>query len=243
MPRKATATAYTQYFHQGGDAMVLRSGKSINGIKNSTLYKDANILLEGNNDIDTPQFGYCVTCFRMFTLFDFLEKHHKELRGEGKARVYGTTLLKFYTVVRDKLQEFIDSIDSNRYKPCECDAQDYRFNGALYDNICRMSEMSEREEYSEMANYTGYGRDREKYRIYHLNFFVVEHLNLFVEEDRNPNEYYLTRDFQKAKQELLHWLKYFQQRHQTEIDTIEAAKKELDKYFPRDCVGEIIKFI
>jgi hypothetical protein len=105
-----------------------------------------------------------------------------------------------------------------------------------------METMSTLEDYAELANYTGYGGiEREKYRMYHKNFFIVEE----VEEDVNGEfGYIITRDFEQTRNELLHWKKYFNQEHQSVID---AALIALTKYkkgrINDDCIGEIMKFM
>lgn len=203
----------TQFFHNSRNSMTLRSGKTINGIVNSTLYKDFQTLFKRDNTGNTIQFGYCRTCFLVCSLFDFLEKYHKDIRGDYNSRIYGALLLEFYLMIRKKLKEYIKTIEDNTIDRCECNTQDYKLNGAIYRNINKMREISQQNEYSKMANYSGYGPERKKYRMYHLNFFIVE---------EELDGYYITRDYEKTKDELLHWLKYFNEEHQSTLDASEA---------------------
>jgi hypothetical protein len=226
----------TQFNYNRKEGMRLRSGKVINCINNIPFYTDFCNMTSGYNLDSNPQFGYCTKCFTLFSLFDFCEKYHKELRGEER-NIYGKTsvFLDIYNVIRSKLEEFINVIDTEGLI-CSCEEQDYIFDGAIYQNICHMLDLSEEEEYSKMANYTGYGREREKYRIYHKNFF----------------EYYITddglevigRNFHRVREELAHWLKYFKHAHQS---VIIDAKKILATHervkINADCIGEILSFL
>ena len=240
MPRKAAA--YTQFMYHPADSMILRSGKTINGCCNAKIVEDARALGDFDNTKNTPQYGYCKVCFSIFGLFDFLEKYHKNIRGEEKT-IHGADLnywLVIYNISKNKIDEFINTIDKGDVV-CECDKQNYKLNGILVNNFWLMDSMSKKEKYSKMANYTGYGVEREKYRIYHKNFFIIERVYEDYIGDELHEEYYITRDFQKAKKELLHWQKYFSQEHQSVIDT---AEKGLKKIFNNDdLVGEVTKFL
>lgn len=218
--------------------MILRSGKSINGVSNSQIRKDLNDIQKWNNAGNTPQYGYCKTCFTIFTMFGFLEKYHKNIRGEERT-IHGSQSEWFslYANVREKLEEFIKIIEQDHCE-CKCVEEDRYLGGAIYRNIHRMDELSARDNYAEMADYTGYGKEREKYRIYHRNFFILEEVE---DEDGSILCYMLTRDFEKTRSELLHWLEYFKQEHQTVLDAAEKAL--LSKSIGKDSVGEIMKFL
>jgi len=226
----------TQFNYNSKEGMRLRSGKVINCVNNIPFYTDFCNMAYGYNEENTPQYAYCKKCFTLFSLFDFCEKYHKELRGEER-NIYGKTsvFLDIYNVVRNKLDEFINVIDTEGLI-CSCEEQDYIFDGAIYKNICHMLDLSEEEEYIKMANYTGYGREREKYRIYHKNFFVnnIDDNGLDI----------IGRDFQRVREELAHWLKYFKRAHQSVID---ETKKTLANHknfkVNSDCIGEILSFL
>lgn len=224
--------------------MILRSGKSINGLKNTKFNKDAMLLTSGDNTANTPQYGYCKNCFLIFALFEFMEKYHKDLRGEERT-IHGKSshLPGLYLAIRAKLEEFIDCIDRQACS-CNCEEQDILLEGTIYRNICLMETLSRLAEYKEMANYCGYGKDREMYRLYHKNFFIIEEVAEEEEDEDGEARYIITRDFHMTRNELLHWLGYFRQEHQTVID---AARKALrtykNGYIPDDCIGQIIKFL
>jgi len=226
----------TQFNYGRAEGMQLRSGTIINHVANSQLGKDAAVLFNGDCDVDTPQYGYCKKCFTIFTMFDFLEKHHKQIRCE-EITVHGktSTWIALHKVIREKLEEFIHVIDTKGVD-CSCEDQDWFYNGAIYNNICFMLDLSEQPEYIKMANYTGYGREREKYRIYHKNFFEYEVTENGLE--------IIGRNFHRVREELAHWLKYFKRSHQTVIDN---AKKELTAHkrvaVNDDCITEILSFL
>ena len=226
---------YRQFVCSRPESMILRSGKSINGIGNTQLSKDMQIMVSGDNTINAPHYGYCKSCFSLFAMFEFLEKYHREIRGEER-KLNGQTLeqwLMLYQTVKRKLEEFIGTIDNGQCS-CDCNKQDNILDGALRENIWHMENLSQQRNYAEFAEYTGYGVDREKYRIYHKNFLTV----FDIDEDA----YYLIRDYQKIREELVHWLKYFSQSHMSQI---ESAKQELMKNtnLCKNVIGEIIKFL
>jgi len=139
-------------------------------------------------------------------------------------------------VIREKLEEFIHVIDTKGVD-CSCEDQDWFYNGAIYNNICFMLDLSEQPEYIKMANYTGYGREREKYRIYHKNFFDYR-----VTEDGVVEV--TGRNLARVREELAHWLKYFKRAHQSVID---KAKKALVTHkrvtINADCITEVLSFL
>lgn len=231
----------TQFMYSNSEAMVLRSGKTINGLSNSWFGKDSHALITGDNTVNTPQHGYCNACFTIFSLFDFMEIYYKELRGEER-KIHGKPgdCLPIYLVIRKKLEEFITEIDAGKCV-CSCEREDYERDGIIYENICRMERLTEQYGLSSMADYAGYGRDREKYRIYHRNFFIVTGS---AEDEDGLFGYSITRDFQRTKEELRHWLKYFRQEHQSVLDAAEKALLSYKKVrLNRDCIGEIMKFL
>jgi len=219
--------------------MRLRSGTAINCCVNSPIVNemtnDNYALVHGYaRDINSLHYGYCEKCCKLFGLFDFLEKYHKEIRGEER-NVHGKMPLwtTLYKVIRDKLEEFINVIDTSGIR-CTCDR---RFGGKMYDNICFMIERSKEKDYIMMANYTGYGREREKYRIYHKNFFDYR-----VTEDGVVEV--TGRNLARVREELAHWLKYFKRAHQSVID---KAKKALVTHkrvtINADCITEVLSFL
>ena len=234
----------TQFLYSASESMVLRSGKSINGINNSKLNRDAMMLTNGDTSADTPQYGYCRTCFLIFGLFDFIEKYHKELRGD-ETTIHGgkTQWIPLYNVIRVKLENFIDCIDRGVCR-CKCEEQDRLLDMTLSNNIHRMDTMAMIGNYEEMADYTGYGREREKYRIYHRNFFIVEEFEIDDGHGEFFSDYTITRDFHMTRHELLHWLEYFKKPHQSVIDATRTALSAYKKaYIGTDCIEEIIKFL
>ena len=211
------------------DSMILRSGTSINGIKNSQFFKDLKVLTSVNNTLNTPQYGYCAACFILFATFELLEKYHTEIRENEKLYNY------IYKILQVKLQKFLREIDDGGCI-CKCDDQNYMLEGTILDNIHRMINLSRRDEYKELADYTGYDGDkREKYRMYHKNFFMIEEVETFGEID-----YYIKRDFRRTREEVLHWIKYFSQEHKCIINT---TTRELKNSLNDDCIGEIVKYM
>ena len=246
---KKKKVAYDQFMYGKKDSMVLRSGKTLSGFNNSQMYKDIKALLKGDNTKDVPHHGYCTICFTLFSLFEFLETHHEELRGT-KRKIHGRGLdfdqqrVNLYNIVKKKIEEFIAVIDSgecNNDTSCSCNEQNYRLGGLLMTNYELMQYLAEREEYASMVEYAGYhGSKREKYRLVHKNFFIVR---LVANNDFYMTTYYqMKRDFGKVRAELLHWLAYFQQPHASVIKTtrrVLVADSELND----DCIGEVLKYI
>ena len=224
--------------------MRLRSGTTINCLRNTKFFKDIKILLDEESSYeDKPHYGYCRTCSIIFGLFDFLEKYHNELRGEDKTRLKGNSaeLLSLYYATRKKLKEMIDTIDSNTVT-CKCNEQNIYYDGTLYYNYTYMQELSEQSDYQKMANYTGYGPDREKYRLYHNNFTIC----IREENPFDPDDVYIImgRDFQKVRSELQHWSKYFNKEH---YSIVSKTKKALDShpriFINQDCISNILEFL
>ncbi len=237
---------YIQFLNPSELSMILRSGKSINinDFGTSQLYKDLTILVKGNNDEDTLHTGYCETCFTIFSLFQFLEKYYKKIRGEEKIINEDNVemLMDIYKYIREKLEDFIEAIENGTCNDCECNESNQINDGLIHSNIRYMQDIYEQDEYVKFKNYSGYGSERVKYRIYHLNFFDIEYLDGVQDEDEDEKgELYITRNWEEIKNELIHWLKYFKQDHQFIIDT--TSRKELLKYLNNDCVGEIMKFL
>ena len=237
--RKMDRRAPKQFIYPRAESMILRSGNVINGVANSQIGRDLNAIKTANNTGNTPNYGYCRTCFIIFALFGFLEKYHKEIRGEER-NIHGSPSewLNLYSTVRDKIEEFIGYIDRWGCH-CKCGEEDHSLRGTIYKNIRLMESLSRRDDYVEMADYAGYGGpEREKYRMYHKNFFVVDEVE---DDDDSVLCYSISRDFQRTRDELVHWLKYFRQEHQTVLD---AAEEVLSRYnIGNDCVGEIMKFL
>ena len=237
--RKMDRRAPTQFIYPRAESMILRSGNAINGVANSQIGMELNAIKTANNTSNTPNYGYCRTCFIIFALFEFLEKYHKEIRGEER-NIHGSPSewLRLYSTVRDKLEEFIGYIDRWGCH-CKCGEENHSLRGTIYKNIRLMESLSRRDDYVEMADYTGYGGpEREKYRMYHRNFFVVDEVE---DDDGSVLCYTISRDFEKTRDELLHWQKYFSQEHQSVLDAAEDALSF--KNIGNDCVGEIMKFL
>jgi len=233
-----------QFLEPSEHSIILRSGKSIhiNDFGTSEFYKDLTILVTGN-DIDI--LHNCEICFPIFSLFEFLEVYYKIIRGEEKSINEDNVemLMDIYTYIREKLEDFIESIE-NKY--CKCITTDEVMD--LYEAFRHLQYLSELDEYVKFNNYTGYGLERGDYRICHLNFFKYGRRDEDEEEDDDEREeddgieedFIIIRDFSKVKDELIHWLRYFKQEHQFIIDT---SRTELLKYLNKDCVGEILKFL
>jgi hypothetical protein len=186
-------------------------------------------VLKGDSDVDTPHFGYCKVCFVLLELFSFLEKYSEEIRFEKE-------FVEFYRVIRGKLDEFSNKLQDMSKTPCKCDEENYKIGGGVVRNLCRIDDMILGPEYAGMAHYRGYGVVREKYRMCYLNFFTVN----VADVDYGGEEYYITRDFERVRGEVLHWLKYFEHEHEA---VIEEAVTEMEKYMPDDCIGIIKQFL
>jgi hypothetical protein len=224
--------------------MRLRSGTTINCLQKTQFYKDIKILLDGEATYeDKPHWGYCRPCATIFGLFDFMEKYHKELRGEAmKIKGNNPEIMSLYYTIRGKLKDFITSIDEDRVT-CECNEQNIYHDGTLYYNYDYMQELSEQSDYQKMANYTGYGPEREKYRLYHKNFAICikNNVNPYDEDDY---EIIMGRDLKKVKVELQHWSKYFDKEH---YSIVSKTKKALDShpriFINQDCISNILEFL
>ena len=153
---------FTQFMYNNNDGMVLRSGTSINCFSNTQLWKDAQDVLGNTGGYDKLHSGYCTPCRLIFGLLDFIETYYKEIKGE-EVNIHGkgcAAFVRMHSVIRDKLAEFIEAIDTRNIENCYCDELDHnRYGGGtIYDNICHMQDLATEEKYSKMAN----TRDTEK---------------------------------------------------------------------------------
>jgi hypothetical protein len=194
----------------------------------SDIRTDIHVLMKGESDVDTPHFGYCKMCFTLLELFRFLEKYSEVMRFEK-------VFVGFYRCIREKLKEFSHVLQDMSRTSCKCDEKNYEIGGSIVRNILRVHETTLGPEYMGMENYCGYGLEREKYRMCKLNFFVVD-----VVDEEGDEFYYITRDFEQTRDEILHWLKYFEHEHEA---VVEEAIEELEKYIPDDCIGVIEQFL
>lgn len=234
---------FTQFNYSSTEGMRLRSGTTINCLQMTQFYKDIKILLDGKSaHEDKPHYGYCKPCATIFGIFDFVEKYYKELRGETTTIKGNNTEIKsLYYVIRRKLKEFITYLDEGDIT-CNCNEQNIDYNGTLYYNYTYMKELSEQKEYSKMANYTGYGPEREKYRIYHKNFAICikEHNPL----DQDDWSIVMARDFKKVKKEVMHWLKYFVKEHYSVVsNTNKALTTHPNVFLNEDCISAILDYL
>jgi hypothetical protein len=231
---------YTLFNYDPKQGMCLRSKRAINCVANTPLYKDLSDYLYGHNvmiDHTNECYSYCNKCKLIFGMFNFLEKHYKELRGEKKNTYGPNNWLQIYMLIRIKLEEFIDHINTGKIK-CECDIMDKTYGYQVYNNISYMQILAEKPEYHEYANYQGYGEKRRRYRMYHKNFFVY-HNNI---NERGEEDLIIDRDFKLIKSELQHWLNYFNKDHQTIVDE-KNALLGLNLPLNNDCISSILKFI
>lgn len=219
--------------YNDNEGMILRSGTTINSVKHSQLYKDSIKITNQVYDHEKLHNEYCSPCRTMISVLDLIETHHKEIKGEEtKIHGNGRTWIKFYVTIRDKLKEFITLIDSGNRVKCYCDELDHRYAGRIYSNICYMQDLAEDSKYSSMANYKGYGKGRELYRIYHKNFFVYY--------EPGDGTTVIGRDFARLRDELHHWYKYFSGPHHS---VAEPAKNSLAPYINDDCISVVLSFL
>jgi hypothetical protein len=208
------------------------------------FYKDIRILLAGESTYeDKPHYGYCNSCATIFGVLDFMEKYHNELRGEEIRKINGNNkeIINLYYTIRVKLKEFIMSIEKDNVI-CKCNEQNIYYDGTLYYNYTYMQELSEQKDYSKMANYTGYGDQREKYRLYHKNFTIC----IREENPFDPDDWSIImgRDLQKVKAELEHWSKYFDKEHYSIITKTEKVLITHPKIFlNQDCISVIMDYL
>lgn len=233
----------TQFICEPRDGMQLRSGRVLNNITNSDLYNDMNHLINFSftNKSECSFISYCNNCYQLIGLLYIVEKYGMELRGDTN-RMKGDDMnfskhQKIYVTIRDKIQEFIENIDTN-YVSCYCNE-----NHGIYLNDPECYEIytncmiSIKSKYKHMENYTGYGPKRELYRQYHDDFMKLE--------ESDDGEISSVRDFQKVRDELAHWLKYFNQTHYSIIRKTKKAlnKTKITKKLNNDCISHIISFL
>jgi hypothetical protein len=244
----------TQYICLPSDGMCLRSGRTINNFATSDLCKDLNKLTTGRPYYYAHSFNssdpntFCDTCFKVFGLLNIAEKYGKELRGEtndikGDDNKF-TIKQKFYVAVRIKINDFISNLENNTFKPCICQFPSY--NSSDFDD---QEAIIADNQYSHMSNYTGYGPERALYRQYHRNFIKI----LDNECDRvwwgaHRGDIDVIRDFNKMKEELIHWSTFFNQEHCWVIEQekqmqmrIKAAKKI--RNINEDCLNHVLSFV
>jgi hypothetical protein len=199
------------------------------------MRKDSLKLFKNKFDVDKFHHNYCYPCRQIIGLFDFLERYHKEIKGE-ETNIHGNgnkTWIELHDGMKKKLQEFIIQIDT--IARCNCDEIDHQLGGKIYDNICNMHDLAEQDKYSKMANYEGYGRERELYRIYHKNFFVSY--------EPGDGTFVIGRDFNSIKRELQHWYKYFDTPHQSVTEVTEMTTTSLLPHINNDCISVVLSFL
>jgi hypothetical protein len=220
------------------EGMILRSGTSINCLSKTKLWEDSQDLIANIGGFDKLHGEYCSPCRRSLSLLDFIETYYKEIKGE-EVNIHGkgcSAFVRMHSVIRDKLAEFIEAIETRNIENCYCDELDHRYYGKIYDNICRMQDLATEEKYSKMANYKGYGKNRELYRIYHKNFFV------FYEPGDGTTV--IGRDFDKIRDEFQHWHKYFSTaHHSTILETRHVLTAHPGVKINSDCIGEVLSFL
>jgi hypothetical protein len=241
----------TQYICPKDDGMQLRSGCTINNITTTNLYKEIRTCVVLNNyryyypfmaDVSyDPYNDTCNTCYNILSLLRIAENYGKELRGEtndikGDDKEFSTKQY-LYIIVRDKINEFISKLDNNKFEICKCILPDYTINKfkSVNDAECIIRDM----EYSNMANYTGYGSERALYRKYNRDF--VRFLGCC------PIDGYMVvvRDFKQIKKELIHWSKFFNQQHCWVIEKNKQITKAVKENINlnEDCRNHILSFI
>lgn len=231
--------------------MKLRSGRTINCLLTSDLSHDMNLLLDPyhtplrkfNNYVQFSFRYYCDTCYKIIGTLYLAERHGKDLRGEtnvlkGDNKDFSTSK-KLYKTIRDKIAEFIQSIDEGTYRPCECDLMTNYIFGEFYEEYMEDAEEHLNSsvwqtDYEHMKDYTGYGPERAQYRLYHNDFFKLKIENY-------TGQILLERDFKKVRDELAHWLVFFNQKHCIDIKKKKAFTETgvtID-----DCMHHILSFV
>jgi hypothetical protein len=247
----------TQYICKSSNGMRLRSGRTINNFETSDLCKDLKKLLTGNLHyyprISSDPNTFCDTCFKLFGLLNIAEKYGKELRGEtndikGDDAEFSIKQ-KFYVTVRTKINDFISSLETT-FKPCICLFPSYNLR-----DVDDIQELLVDSQYAHMSNYTGHGPERALYRKYHRNFVKIvdnEHVHRWHGIGIEYGDTTLTRDFDKIKEEFIHWRTFFNQEHcwiieqekqkQMRIKSVNKTVKKI-RNINEDCLNHVLSFV
>lgn len=224
--------SFTQYYFPQEQGMTLRSGKVINCIINSDLYKDLNNM--DNGFAHEENVFYTSPCVEVFTLFEFLEEYYNVIRTD-------THLSELYYSIPSRINKLISLLnDSNQQCHCNNTYCKYYPFFDLFEQYCELSDARDMSmdyqmiDAQLMETYSGY-YDRKTYRKYHLNFIYMRprpEMRIFIDSPFH--------DFTLLIRELRHWLKYFN-RHN--VPDMKKIKTILNNRINSDCAGVIASYL
>lgn len=190
-------------------------------------------------------YPYSDSCNNIFNFLELLEKYYLFISTD-------ISMIDHYYKIRHYILNFINFCDkaiisyTNRYFICHCDSiysvdGIYNFDAPnvsylLYDEFCYLNKICELGEIKNMENYDGYINRRE-YRLYKKNFIMNSSMNIF-----GSNSNYACHDYKQIRDELNHWLKYFNKLHRYEMANYKTI---LSKYtiLNNNCIENIIDFM
>lgn len=246
----------TQYIYTRKDGMRLRSGKRINCILNTDVYNDIRNYTDiglcyvqcnvktrktpyrhsGIFDKDNSFNSYCESCYKLIGVLYLAEKYGKDLRGETDI-MHGynknVTLQQLYICIQDLIERYINQMNEND-AVCECNSP--QKIELVEKQLLILQKLAKQPKYQNMKDYNGYGPERALYRKYHQDFIKYDFIN---------GQRHAVRDFVKAKEELIHWNKFFKQKHYSIVlknKQIKKAAKESIK-LNKDCINHILSFV
>jgi hypothetical protein len=234
----------TQYICPETDDMKDRTGHTFNDITTTDMYSDMMNLCHYNND-NTQSFNssnpntFCNTCFKLINLLVIAETYGKELRGETNyISVNNNDKQTLYNAVRKNVNDFISSLDNYQFDPCTCKLPSNDIS--YFDNLDDLNDLVVDKQYS---NYEGHVSERTLYRKYHRNF--IKFLKFLDGSHDIQGFVYVLRDFQKIKEELIHWSKFFNQEHCVVIEQKRMTTKTVKEIrnISEDCLNHVLSFV
>jgi len=234
-------TPFTYYYCGNGLGMKLRSGTTINCIKNTPFFDDLNNLYR-HMPVDSRYedervtdfvYDYSSDCFTVNNLIRFIEKYHDVLRESPY-------LLGCYKEQLGHLNSLIEMIENNQIT-CKCFQY---FSWRINDGECMLTKEYDyltsagHDAYQSIKNLKmtdpGFYRYRTLYRLYRTNFLIP------TEETDSEGNQVKKHDYAQILCELKLWQKYFAKEHLTRV---KAFSTILNKITIEDCVGKIIEFL
>ena len=234
-------TPFTYFYCDETSGMRLRSGTTINNIKNSPFFKDLknfyyNMPIEPiyEEEIVAFIYNYANDCFSVTNLIRFLEKNHEALRTDP-------SLVNHYKEQLNNINSQIDMIEQGKVK-CNCW---HYFSWRVTDGACMLTEEYDYLQSADHAvyhsikhiknnNHPDFYRNRTLHRLHHTNFLIP------TEQTDTDGIQAKKHDFTQILDELKLWQRYFNKEHLTRV---KVASQVLNKITIQDCAGKILEFL
>lgn len=223
-----------------GFGMKLRSGTTINCIKNTPFFEDLknlyrNMPIESMYEDEQVDFvyNYCNDCFAVNNLIRFIEKNHEIL-------IQSPYLINYYKEQLNHINSLIDMIETNTIN-CKCfQYLSWRVTGGRcmltdeYDYLTTAMANAAYQTVNLKMTDPNFYRYRALNRLYRTNFLIP------TEETDTEDNQVKKHDYTQILCELKIWQKYFAREH---LSRIKAFNTILNKITIEDCADKIIEFL